>query len=54
MGSNNQEGDRRVHLAQEKDAQSDQGARGNVDPKRRESLMFNRTLLKTITEQEPP
>ena len=41
-------------MAQEEDAQSDQGARGNADPKRGESLMFNRTLLKTVTKQEPP
>ena len=41
-------------MAQEEDAQSDQGARGNVDLDRGESLMFNRTLLKTVTEQEPP
>ena len=41
-------------MAQEEDAQSDQGARGNADPERRESLMFNRTLLKTVTEKEPP
>ena len=54
MGTNSQEGNKRVHLAQEEDAQSDQGARGNADPERGESLMFNRTLLKTITEQEPP
>ena len=50
MGHNNEEGDRRVHLAQEEDAQSDQGVRGNVDPERGESLMFNRTLLKTIAK----
>ena len=50
MGSNNQEGDRRIHLAQEEDAQSDQGARGNADPERGESLMFNITLLKTVAE----
>ena len=54
MGTNIQEGNRRVHLAQEEDAQSDQGARGNADPERGESLMLNRTLLKTVTEQEPP
>ena len=41
-------------MAQEEDAQSDQGVRGNVDKERRESLLFNRTLLKTVTEQEPP
>ena len=40
-------------MAQEEDAQSDQGVRGNADPERGESLMFNRTLLKTVTEQEP-
>ena len=44
----------RVHLAQEEFAQSDQGARGNSDPERGESLMFNRTLLKTVTKKEPP
>ena len=54
MGSSSQEGNRRVHLAQEEDAQSDQGARGNADLERGESLMFNRTLLKTVMEQEPP
>ena len=48
MGGNNQEGDRRIHLAQEEDAQSDQGARGNSNPERGESLMFNRTLLKIV------
>ena len=41
-------------MTQEEDAQSDQGERGNVDPERGESLMFNRTFLKTVTEQEPP
>ena len=41
-------------MAQEEDAQSDQGARGNADLERGESLMFNKTLLKTIIEQEPP
>jgi hypothetical protein len=41
-------------LAQEEDAQSDQGERGNADPERGESLMFNRTLLKIVVEQEPP
>ena len=41
-------------MAQGEDAQSDQGERGNVDLERGESLVFNRTLLKTITEQEPP
>ena len=50
MGGNNQEGDRRIHLAQEEDAQSDQGARGDADPKRGESLMFNRTLLKMVAK----
>ena len=50
MGGNNQEGDRRIHLAQEEDAQSDQGVRGNVDLERGESLMFNRTLLKIVVE----
>ena len=54
MGTNSQEGKRRVHLAQEEDAQSDQGARWNVDTERGESLIFNRTLLKTVIEQEPP
>ena len=54
MGNNSQEGNRRVHLAQEEDAQSDQGARENADPERGVSLMFNRTLLKTIIDQEPP
>ena len=54
MGNNNQEGNRRVHLAQEEDAQSDQVARGNADPKRGESLMFNITLLNTITKKEAP
>ena len=52
MGRSSQEGNRRVHLAQEEDAQSDQVARGNTDPKRGESLMFNRTLLKIVTKQE--
>ena len=41
-------------MAQEEDAQSDQGVRGNSDLERGESLMFNRTLLKTIIEQERP
>ena len=41
-------------MAQEEDAQSDQGARGNSDLERGEYLMFNRTLLKTVVEQEPP
>ena len=54
MGSNNKEGNRRVHLAQEEDAQSDQGARENVDLERGESLMFNRTLLKIAVEKKPP
>ena len=41
-------------MVQEEDAQSDQGARGNADLERGESLMFNRTLLKTVTKKEPP
>ena len=44
----------RIHFAKEEDAQSDQGARGNADLERGESLMFNRTLLKIFIEKEPP
>ena len=41
-------------MAEEEDVQSDQWARGNANPEREESLTFNRTLVKTVTEQEPP
>ena len=41
-------------MAQEEDAQSNQGARGNADPEKGEYLMFSRTLLKTVIEQDPP
>ena len=54
MGSNSQDGEKRIHLAQEEDAQSEQGARGNADLERGESLMFNRSLLKVVTKQESP
>ena len=54
MGGSHEEGDRRVHLAHEEDAQSEKGTRGNANFKQGESLMFNRTLLKTVVEQEPP